>query len=334
MIKELNWDGKDNNSDALAALQAALPLWSLLPYANLNSELDKAVASYIGKISGSSHLFYSSSPLWLAGVKKLNWDSNFFEFGIGRIEPLISVSKDALAMDAIAAGDQLIAQCIDRAKELGLQQLSAPVYCSDTLTHLCLERAGFRLVDTIVTYNLSAPPLDTKIDPCVRKAELADLNALAEISGECFANRAYNVNRFNSDTQFPAPKVRELYSLWLENSFKTGLADIVFAYVADGNPVGFITASLPTKEDLSVGLRIGRIPLNAVHPDYQGQGIYTKLAKAAVGWLATQKVEVVEIKTQLPNAGVHRTWSRFGAQNTCSFHTFHLDLSKQTRNIG
>ncbi|MBS1955915.1 MAG: GNAT family N-acetyltransferase [Cyanobacteria bacterium SZAS-4] len=328
-VKELIWDPGAPDSAARSELKAALSQWKLLPYSNLTSAFDRVTASYVEKMSAQTHLVYSSTPVWLVGVKKLNWDSDFFGIGgIGRLEPLVSVSVAALSPDAIASGVEVINRSVDQARQMGLKQLSAPVHCSDSLTHRCLEQSGFRLMDSIVTYNLNDfSRLDSVVDPCLRKAELTDMSALSEISGECFANRLYNVNRFNSDPQFPSAKVREMYSLWLENSFKAGLADIVFTYVLDGNPVGFITATLPTKEDLSLGFKIGRIPLNAVHPNYHGKGVYTKLVKAAVNWLRSQNVEVIEIKTQLPNAGVHRTWSRLGAHNTCSSHTFHLNLT-------
>lgn len=328
LSREIIWDPTSTDADITSQIEEALSLWKLLPYLNLTANVDEAVASYIKKLPTPFTFFSSSSPMWLTGVKKLSWDSDFFEMGVGRLEPLMSISSAAPSAEAAAAGMDVIARSLEYARVLDIQQLAAPVHCADSLTHLCLERAGFHLMDTIVTYHLKTFEfVGAEADPSVRQAEMADLAALAEISGECFANRIYNVNRFNSDAQFETSKVRELYSLWLKNSLTSNLADIVFTYVADGRPVGFVTASLPTQDDATVGLRVGRIPLNAVHPDYQGRGIYTKLAKAAIRWLRAQHAEIIEIKTQLPNAGVHRTWCRLGAQSTCAFHTFHLNLN-------
>src|SRR5262249_46854999 len=157
---------------------------------------------------------------------------------------------------------------------LGLQHLSAAIDSNDTASQFCLQKAGFYMMDTIVTYQAQLPLMNPEsLDTFgIRLAHENDIETLADISAECFGNRLQNINRFNSDPAFSPQKVRQLYADWLRNLFKHHLADQVLVADDKGQAVGFIGVKLPSATQLRAGLNVGRVPLNAVHPDFHRRG--------------------------------------------------------------
>jgi GNAT superfamily N-acetyltransferase len=269
----------------------------------------------------------SASFKWVGGLRKLGWDSDHFGFGIGQVEPLM-YTVDSLEADNLNCGVQLISKLVAKAEERRLQQLVASIPSGDAPAQWCLQKSGFFMTDTLVTHTLGLASWTQsgELAAGVRVAVDADKTALAEIAAECFGNRKYNVNRFNSDPIFAADKVRDLYKIWIQKSIGGPLADLVFVYEEQGQPLGFITLKT-LKEDASrPGWREGDIPLNAVHPDYHGKGIYKKLVAAAVDHFANAGVQSVSIKTQLPNHAVHKAWSQIGAKVTQTVHRFHRQV--------
>ena len=56
----------------------------------------------------------------------------------------------------------------------------------------------------------------------------------------------------------------------------------------------------------------GHLNRVAVHPDYQGRGIGTRLLAEAIAFFCTEKVKVVTLNTQKDNAVSQRLYHRFG----------------------
>ncbi|MBX9772674.1 MAG: GNAT family N-acetyltransferase, partial [Candidatus Obscuribacterales bacterium] len=82
----------------------------------------------------------------------------------------------------------------------------------------------------------------------------------------------------------------------------------------------------PTASQLAEGVYLGTIPLNAVHPNFQGRGIYKKLVRAALSFLSQNGAKTAEIRTQITNSAVHRTWENLGGHLYFAYHRFHLSL--------
>ncbi len=308
--------------------------WPFLSVAYPDVDADSAVRFLCEDMNGAAGLFCQTigPSQWLAGLCKLDWDSNHFSMPVAEIRPLMNNGKQ-LTPESLAAGQSLTQRLIREADKRGIAHLSTTVYAGDTPTQLCLEKAGFFMADTLVTHTLRLEKCSPQVSsPAIRDALESDREQLAKISADCFSNREFNINRFNSDMTFSPDRVRELYRLWLLNSISGALADRVLVFVEAGQPLGFITIKMPSAKDKSRGRSIAHIPLNAVHPEHRGRGIYKQLVAAAISELRGT-VAQVDIKTQLPNYAVHKTWSALGARITQVVHRFHLPLLSKSRDL-
>ena len=266
--------------------------------------------------------------IWLTGLKEQKWDSEFFGFEIGAIHPLVSPETTVIEDSCVFAGSDLIGACVRLARASGLKQLSATTDSSDTLSQLALENNGFRLRDSLVYFELSLEQFAlAELDPCVHAMTESEVEPVAAFSAECFGNRRYNINRFNSDPQFPQQRVYDLYAESIRNSYLKRIVDHVLVIEQEGRPIGFSTLCLPSTRERELGVNRGKIPLNAIHPHYHGHGFYGRLVRAALSWFKEQQVAQVEISTQLSNVAVHRTWQKLGAPLVKSCHRFHLNLA-------
>jgi ribosomal protein S18 acetylase RimI-like enzyme len=298
--------------------ESALRRWKLLPFAASR----ECLTELSEKLSCQSIRLTDDPNDWCAALRPLTWESEFFGFASGRLEPFIPPADHKLNSFQRAA--QFALKCKEESLLSNLDHVSVQVHASDSIAQRGLQQAGFYLADTIVEYrkNLLEPLAEPEIDIAV--ANESDRAALSRIAGECFSNIDLNANRFLSDPIFSAAKVTEMYSLWATRSLDKILADEVLVHRKDGLAVGFITISLPGKSNDFTG----SVPFNAVDPHFHGQGIYTELVKAAMLRLRASKAQYVEIRTQLPNQGVHKAWARLGASFSMAFHTFHLTLNR------
>jgi ribosomal-protein-alanine N-acetyltransferase len=98
--------------------------------------------------------------------------------------------------------------------------------------------------------------------------------------------------------------------LWryVSQTFAHALANLPYFVVAElaGQTVGYLFSSL--QEDRGHLIRV------AVHPDYQGLGIGTRLLTEAIEFFRTEKVRVVTLNTQKDNAVSQLLYRRFGFQ--------------------
>ncbi|HMP50007.1 MAG TPA: hypothetical protein PKD05_00475, partial [Candidatus Melainabacteria bacterium] len=85
----------------------------------------------------------------ICGVRKLPWDTGFFGFPIGRLEPLINPYTGDLSSDAFSNTSELVSSAVEFARERGLIHLIASADPADVVSINALEAAGFRLKDTM-----------------------------------------------------------------------------------------------------------------------------------------------------------------------------------------
>ncbi len=269
-----------------------------------------------------------ASGTWQAGVRSLEFDTKLFGFGVAALDPFVSAGNLDVTSPASVAGKSVVEKCLVAARDVGVKQISATVTPDDSAGQSVLSACGFSLADTILSFRLDLEKQDfSKEDSgAVREGRKEDIEPVADISAECFSNRAYNVNRFNSDPIFPPDKVRELYATWARNSFNGEAADKVFVYEIAGQVAGFITCRIPNTAQLAEGICLGTIPLNAVHPNFQGQGVYKTLVKVALSWMSQNGAKTAEIRTQITNSAVHRTWENLGGHLYFAYQRFHRTL--------
>ncbi|MCW5824485.1 MAG: GNAT family N-acetyltransferase [Cyanobacteria bacterium TGS_CYA1] len=256
---------------------------------------------------------------WLFGIKHLDWDSRHFGLKMGKIFPFIIPEVSPHDHDFLVAGNILLTEFLKKASQAQYQYLSVLVHPEDTIGNHLLSTAHFELMDTSILYSLKIKKLATRCNKNIelRLATQEDMVELQSISETCFGSRSHNVNRFNSDIFLEQGKVKDLYRQWIYNSFaKRGMADLVFVAVYNGTLAGFLTVKKNVTE------KSAEIPLNAVLPNFRGQGVYQSLVECATSYLEERSYRTVEIWTHISNLAVQRTWQKLGAKPKMVAHQY------------
>jgi dTDP-4-amino-4,6-dideoxy-D-galactose acyltransferase len=220
-------------------------------------------------------------------IEILDWDTNFFNKKIGRINQAI---ENGVAFSNIE--DELIKHHVD----LAYYSSNAPL--SDTI--LSTENYSLNLVDKKTTYIKPInPTLPFNIFIKQYKANYPDeqLLKLSVASGE--------YSRFNVDKQIGTDKFEELYELWIINSVSKKIAQEVLVYELLGSIVGFVT----------LGEKNSRadIGIIAVDKEHRGKGIGKALMYSAENWFANHSTyKDIQVVTQGSNKPACRLYESCG----------------------
>lgn len=116
------------------------------------------------------------------------------------------------------------------------------------------------------------------------------------------------------------PRVLEIERLtfggqWDYYQFKASLDDVFLLAVdaASGETVGFLVACCCEVARRGIILRV------AVHPDYQGQGIATKLLQESFSALRKKDLDEVELDVDIVKDGAMRLYEKMGFQVVALF---------------
>ncbi len=227
----------------------------------------------------------------------LAWDSEFFGFGIGRIQAT-DVSSAALA------------EICDEARAAGLRCLYWLVPGAATSQQRLATAQGFEFVDLRLELarDLAVPPHRTSTE--VRTADTTDSPALREL----FAATSFDT-RFSRDTRFPAEKATELYQRWIARD----LAEhTVLVATGPTSTVLLGAISLQCDED-----RTGHIGLLAVAPTAAGRGVGQDLVSAALHHFAEQSCPQARVVTQGTNVAAQRVYQKAGFRTASADLWFH-----------
>ncbi len=223
---------------------------------------------------------------------KLDWDSEFFGFPIGRLPSVNLNSASVNAADEWASTHQI--RCM---------------YClvdstANTAIKI-LERNNYNFADMRLTFStpVMTPPAITQRNKyataAVKPHREADIARLEEIAEHTFDN-----TRFFFDTNFPIQKARDLYRLWVKKGCLASNTEVL-VYYDENKPLGFITCTANTN-------RIGSIGLIGVAAEAQRKGVGKALTYSALQWFHHQELEKVEVVTQGSNIGAQRLYQLFG----------------------
>ncbi len=278
-------------------------------------------------LQGDASWLYGSSATgdqYLAGLRVVDFYSEFFEGRFGKVEPILSPSLSSLNWQVVNEAQDFISFICAEGKKQALTHLTASVEADDGLMPIALARSNFFLADTVIIYRLAIRQADLLMsDSLIRPAVATDRLPLEEIAEECFGDRKNSVNHFSNDPMFSMAQVRLLYRQWVSRCLDGDLADRVLVYEKGGQLAGFLSVKLPSTKERQTGENIATIPLNAVKPGFQGRGIYKCLVHATINWLKEKDVEYVQIGTQL-SGRIHSTWQRLGAKILRSYHQYHF----------
>lgn len=198
-------------------------------------------------------------------VKKLDWDSNFFNLKVGEIvveeykSTFDTASFDLLYVYGKKEFELIIHQFENTFSEVKVK------YCKKIFTKNINSNNIFSIHDV--------------------KIDIQDLYQLAFESGKS--------SRFLLDNKFDDNKFKELYKAWIENSISKKIADDILVYIEKNELLGFVSYKI-SNEKASVGLI-------AVNPNHQGNKIGGKLLAKLENVLLDKNINEIIIPTQLAN---------------------------------
>lgn len=148
-----------------------------------------------------------------------------------------------------------------------------------------LGDAGFRMVETLISFRQALSGSDQTLPTGVRCATAADADAVAGI-----AAGAFHSDRWHADPEIPDAAADRMKAQWARNDVLGRAAVVFLALQQDGEIAGF--NAILTRDDVAI------IDLIAVKPDCRGQGHARRLIAAA----QSLPQKTLQVGTQASNA--------------------------------
>ena len=218
----------------------------------------------------------SAEPAQL--LRRLEWDSQFWGFGVARL---------AISPSTMGVPHNFDTWC----EEQHIAVVMALVPLGETGIRKSLELEGFTEVDRRVT-------LRTELDRVsVGSANASDLitirHATEADSAACgnIAARSHRASRFSVDPGFPQSRSDDLYRLWVINDI-AGSAAAVFVADERGVALGYLSLSVDPASST------GQISLLGVAPSERRRGIASALLARSVEYLNAQQLHQIIVVTQ------------------------------------
>lgn len=141
-----------------------------------------------------------------------------------------------------------------------------------------------------------------------------DVRALATSGFRGYASH------YSANPLFPAALVLDGYVEWATSHLLGARSgDDTWLIRAGGAATGFATCR---RDDATGGFEI---LLNAVHPDWQGRGLYRHLLSAIMSHYRAAGCREARISTQAWNQRVQRAWCALGFLPTRAYDTYHVN---------
>jgi len=220
-------------------------------------------------------------------LQKLDWDSDFFNFNVGRINGLIQNEEDIEHLDTLIIKNDMRLSYYSTTKEL-------PSSISIS------ENFDIVLVDKKTTYakeistGLSFPEAITSVDENTPfKNKLIDLAIQSGV-----------YSRFNVDERIGKEKFEEMYALWMTNSLNRQIAKEVLVFIENNDLSGFVT----------LGEKNSRADIGIIAVDHmsRGKGMGKTLMTSAEKWSSDLGYESIQVVTQGDNYPACRLYESCG----------------------
>lgn len=249
----------------------------------------------------------------VCGAKPHAWHSEVFGRRIWVVSPLLF--GRATVKEVAAA----LVQLGREVRRDGAELLSARVDMEDLACIQGAEAAGWISVGTSVKLSQAAPAVDVAgdtgytaaVSSGVEIAELEGLTAEDERSLREVSQASHTHSHFFNDPRLDRAAAQRLFEEWAIRCARLGHATTLLARV-DGRCVGFLNTLVNEAVARYTGRVAGVIDFIAVAPGVQGQGIGSRLVRAALASLA-KRADLVEVRTMLDNFRAIRLYQRLGA---------------------
>ena len=216
----------------------------------------------------------------------LDWDSNFFERRIARLN--VSRLEPEITQQALQWCAQNRIDCLYFLAD-----------SNDPQTTRLAEENRFQFVDVRVTYERAVAQTEKEESGAkVRLAREEDLPLLANI-----ARSAHQDSRFYFDGHFGREKCDRLYETWVRNSLH-GFADAVLVAEYANQASAYVTCQWKGQE-----AQIGLIGVSEAH---RGKGLGSMLVKSFLSWARERGAVQAKVITQGRNSGAQRLYQKTG----------------------
>jgi ribosomal protein S18 acetylase RimI-like enzyme len=172
-----------------------------------------------------------------------------------------------------------------------------------------LEAAGFRPVETLVTFERALKPGGGGLPDGVRLAEEADAPAVAAIAAQAFRH-----DRWHADPAIPDQRADAFKAAWARNAVLGRAVAVLIAGAAQA-AVGF--NALMARGDVLV------VDLIAVAPGQQGRGHGRHLMAGAMAYGAAKGYRRLRVGTQDSNFASIRLYESLGLKEVGRARTWH-----------
>ena len=176
--------------------------------------------------------------------------------------------------------------------------------------------------DTLLYYHGALgqlpPAASTEPGEDIFRATASDAEGIAAVAGLGFAGYR---SHYHANPRFEHDRILAGYVEWAIAYTRPDQPGME-AWVAkrDGNIIAFATCRADASGDAM------EILLNAVHPQYEGQGVYTRLVATMMREYRSAGLRSIRVSTQAWNCRVQRAWVRLGLLPQYALDTYHLDL--------
>lgn len=235
-------------------------------------------------------------------IEKLNWDSEFFGFNVGRA--------------FIYKGDEAGAQEIyNLAKQDGFRIVYVVLNEWDPSINEALIKTGARLIDkkTLYARTVAPEPKQACTFPVIAYDDRFFTNDLIELA---LASGKYS--RFLVDEGFGKEPFEKLYMEWLRNSVNGKFADKVWLAIDNNRVIGFVTAKKSAEE------KSGQVGLIAVSEAYRGKKIGQALMNTCNDWYLANRLQQATVVTQGDNTPACKFYESVGYQVGKVEYYYHL----------
>lgn len=236
----------------------------------------------------------------MTAVMQLEWDSEFFDFLVAKVDVQGEIPDASVLRNKIAASGCRLCY----------------VFTHDAAGDAIAAAMGAKLVDRRTLLRRALPSNG--------RSETVATDSDAAVSGDlprlrALALQSAQFSRFRTDPAMPADAWVRLYERWADNSLAGTMADAVLVARIDGNVVGMLT----------VGCRdgAGTIGLFAIDEAARGRGLGTALLERGSTWFAEHRCESVSVVTQGDNLAAQRVYKRAGYEVADVTGVHHLWLS-------
>lgn len=186
----------------------------------------------------------------------------------------------------------------------------ARIPTTDVRTCSLLTAAGFRVVDTTVTFAWAGNrPISASPNVTVGPARPEQFAVLQDIAGSCF-----RWSRFHLDPMIPTELADRVKKRWIENYCLGKRGSALYAAEVDGKTVGF----LAVVESSGAAF----IDLVGVAPEAQGMGVGVALTRHFIeSW--KDRAGELKVGTQVANIRSMRLYERAGFSVVDSSYVLH-----------